>query len=77
MMQDRHVLLSSCATHCQPSVWTFCIRLRVACRDADCVARFMPSVMAVAICVILVLNPVSLIFSGAGVEGGGGSVCVV
>ena len=74
MMHDRHVFLSSCATHCQPSVWTFCIRLRVACRDADCVARFMPNDIAVAIWVILVLNPVSLIFSGLGAGAGWGSV---
>lgn len=46
-------------------------------REACWVARFIPNEIAVAICVILVLNPVSLIFSGAGVAGGGGSVWVV
>lgn len=40
-------------------------------------ARFMPSDIAVAICAILVLNPVSFIFSGGGVGVGWGSVCVV
>ena len=49
----------------------------MVCRDACWVARFMPSVIAVAICVILVFSPVSLIFSGVGVAGGGGSVWVV
>ena len=43
-------------------------------REACCVARFMPSDIAVAICAILVLNPVSLIFSGLGVGAGWGSV---
>ena len=71
------MFLSSCATHCQPSVWMFCIRLRVACRDADCVARFMPSVIAVAICVILVFRFVRFIFSGVGGGVGCGSVWVV
>lgn len=49
----------------------------MVCLEADCVARFIPSDIAVAICVIFVLNPVSLIFSGVGVAGCGGSVCVV
>lgn len=52
------------------SVW---VVRRVAC----CVAMFMPSDIAVAICAILVLNPVSLIFSGLGGGVGCGSVCVV
>jgi len=52
------------------SVW---VVRRVACW----VARFMPSDIAVAIWAILVLSPVSLIFSGAGVGAGGGSVWVV
>lgn len=43
-------------------------------REACCVARFMPSDIAVAICAILVLRPVSLIFSGLGVGAGWGSV---
>ena len=74
MMHDRQVFLSSCATHCQPSVWMFWVRVWVVCREACCVARFMPSVIAVAICAILVFSPVSLIFSGLGVGACWGSV---
>ena len=52
------------------SVW---VVRRVAC----CVARLMPSDIAVAIWAILVFSPVSLIFSGLGGAAGGGSVWVV
>ena len=74
MMHDRQVFLSSCATHCQPSVWMFWVRVWVVRRVACWVARFIPSDIAVAICAILVLNPVSLIFSGLGTGAGWGSV---
>ena len=46
-------------------------------REACCVARFMPSDIAVAICAILVLRLVRLILSGLGGGVGCGSVCVV
>lgn len=74
MMHDRQVFLSSCATHCQPSVWVCWVSVWVVCRVACWVARFIPSVMAVAIWVILVFRLVSLIFSGLGAGAGWGSV---
>lgn len=79
MMHDRQVFLSSCATHCHPAVWIwlFVSVVFVVCRDAFCVARFMPSAMVVAIWVILVFSPVIFIFSGFGGGVGWGSVWVV